>query len=101
MGGFYTDGVPNDEDVRRQLSDVEKLRIAAMRTHLSVAADTREMFSERLSRLRNAYIMLAARRQLLELPEYATFVTLYNDVRSKLAASLHPGRELVPPRIRA
>jgi len=38
----------------RELTDVEKLKIAAVRTHLFVAADTREVFAERLSRLRGA-----------------------------------------------
>jgi len=84
----------------RELTDVEKLKIAAVRTHLFVAADTREVFAERLSRLRNVYQMLAAERRL-GAPELARFVTEYNNVRSALAASLYPGREHVPPEIRA
>ena len=85
----------------QEFSDVYKLRIAAVRTHLAVAADTRQVFSERLMRLRGAYQILAARRGETESPELAGFVVDYNKVRSAFATSLYPGRERVPPSIRA
>lgn len=86
---------------RNTASDIEKIRIAALRTHLYVAANTKEMFSERLSQLRNAYLILAAGREQLEAPEFRSLTVQYNNVRLVLDRSLHPGRQFVPPEIRA
>ena len=90
-----------DQD-RRELTDAEKMRIAAVRTHLAVAGDLGQVFPERLSRLRNAYQILAARRgEESQTPELERFVPDYNNARSALATSRYPGREHVPPAIRA
>ena len=86
--------------VGQEFTDVDKLRIAAVRTHLAVAADTWQVFPERISRLRNAYQILAARRGESRMPELTQFVADYNDAHSILATSLYPGREHLPPTIR-
>ena len=93
MGGFYTDGVPNnEEDVLRQLSDVGQMRIAAARTHLGVAGDTDVTFSERLERLRNAHLLLnGASHTLFQL------CTCYNQVHAALRGSPFYRGETLPP----
>ena len=57
-----------------ELPDVYKLRIAAVRTHLLVAADIWQVFPERISRLKNVYQILAARRGEPQSPELARFM---------------------------
>ena len=85
----------------REFTDTENLKIAAVRTHF-LLRQTRGRCLRSGSRDCGApYQILAARSQELGSSELARFVEEYNNVRSALAASLYPGREHVPPEIRA